>query len=98
MIPVELLNLTFEQEPGRKWDSNVKFVPLGSRKSARDRDHDDRLAIEFREGSLNPIGDQKLVADHGCREDREVVLIRISVAISDIQTGNPVASPNSLGL
>jgi len=25
---VELLNLTFEQEPGRKRDSNVKFAPL----------------------------------------------------------------------
>ena len=35
MILVELLNFTFEQEPGRTWDSNVKFVPLGSRRLPR---------------------------------------------------------------
>jgi len=27
---VELLNLTFEREPGRKRDSNVKFAPLAT--------------------------------------------------------------------
>jgi nitrogen fixation protein FixH len=31
LIPVELENLTFEREPGRKWASNVKFAPLGVR-------------------------------------------------------------------
>ncbi len=25
---VELLNMAFENEPGRGWDSNVKFAPL----------------------------------------------------------------------
>ena len=30
MILVELLNLTFEHEPSREPDSNVKFAPLGA--------------------------------------------------------------------
>ncbi|SDT88481.1 hypothetical protein SAMN05428979_0062 [Stappia sp. ES.058] len=29
MILVELLNLTFDQEPRCKRDTNVKFAPLG---------------------------------------------------------------------
>ena len=34
MILVELLNLTFDPVLGRKWDSNVKFAPLGMERRA----------------------------------------------------------------